>query len=170
MEKPTSPVRPADDDARRLARRLLAQARTAALATISKSGFPNATRIAFLDMGGSGLTFVSSLSAHARALAADPRCALLVGEPPAKGDPLVGPRLSLRAVASPVRHGSAAHEGLLALWLAAHPKARLYAGFADFHFLRLEWRDASLNGGFGKAHDLTAADLGSDPGVDPAGA
>ncbi len=159
MENPASPIRPTDDDARRLARDLLTGARTAALATLTDSGFPNATRIAFLDLGGAGLTLVSSLSAHARALAADPRCALLVGDLPAKGDPLTGPRLSLRAVARPVPRDSADHDALLEHWLAAHPKAVLYAGFADFHFLRLEWRDASLNGGFGKAYELGAADL-----------
>lgn len=159
MQETASPIRPTDDAARDLARRLLHQARTAALATVSADGFPNATRIAFLDMNGAGLTLVSSLSAHAQAMMADPRCAVLVGEIPGKGDPLAGPRLSLRALAHPVPRDSEDHRHLESLWLAAHPKARLYAGFADFHFLRLEWRDASLNGGFGKAFELVPADL-----------
>lgn len=165
MEKPASPIRPTDDEARKLARGLLAQARTAALATLTEGGFPNATRIAFLDLDGAGLAFVSALSAHARALAADPRCALLVGEPSAKGDPLTGPRLSLRATARPVARSSAEHAHLMDLWLAAHPKSRLYAGFADFRFVMFVWRDASLNGGFGKAFELGPPDLRrADPG------
>ncbi len=159
MERPASPIRPTDDEARHLARELLMQARTAALATLTEGGFPNATRIAFLDLNGAGLTFLSSLSAHSRALAADPRCALLVGDPPAKGDPLAGPRLSLRATAEGVPRDSEDHAELTGLWLEAHPKARLYASFADFQFVRLVWRDASLNGGFGKAFELTPEDL-----------
>ena len=40
-------------------------------------------------------------------------------------------------------------------YLNRHPKARLYAGFADFAFFRLAVERASLNGGFGKAYHLT---------------
>jgi heme iron utilization protein len=48
---------------------------------------------------------------------------------------------------------------LRALWLAQHPKAQLYVDFADFAFVRLAPRGAALNGGFGKAYALDAADL-----------
>lgn len=40
-----------------------------------------------------------------------------------------------------------------------HPKASLYAGFADFSFWLMEIDRAYLNGGFGKAFTLSAADL-----------
>ncbi|RMD89447.1 MAG: pyridoxamine 5-phosphate oxidase, partial [Alphaproteobacteria bacterium] len=52
------------------------------------------------------------------------------------------------------------HARLRALWLAAHPKAALYVDFADFGFIRFEVAGALLNGGFGKAWRLSAADLG----------
>jgi putative heme iron utilization protein len=44
-------------------------------------------------------------------------------------------------------------------FLARHPKAELYAGFADFAFWRLLIASAHLNAGFARAADLTAADV-----------
>ena len=46
--------------------------------------------------------------------------------------------------------------------LARQPKAKLYAGFADFAFWRMQIVSAHLNGGFARAADLTAADLLTD--------
>jgi hypothetical protein len=48
---------------------------------------------------------------------------------------------------------------LRALWLRAHPKAKLYIDFADFAFVRLTPITALLNAGFGKARRLSAQDL-----------
>jgi putative heme iron utilization protein len=44
-------------------------------------------------------------------------------------------------------------------YLSRHPKAALYAGFADFSFWLMDVHRAYLNGGFGKAFTLTAEDL-----------
>jgi putative heme iron utilization protein len=44
-------------------------------------------------------------------------------------------------------------------FLARHPKAALYAGFADFAFWRLAVDSAHLNGGFARAMALTGAEL-----------
>jgi putative heme iron utilization protein len=40
-----------------------------------------------------------------------------------------------------------------------NPKSKLYAGFADFSYFRLEPSAASLNGGFGKAYTLSRQQL-----------
>jgi putative heme iron utilization protein len=153
------PVMPADDAARTLARRLIAEARHAALAVLEPgSGAPFVSRIAVAPAAdGAALTLISTLSAHTGALLADPRCALLFGEPGPRGDPLTHPRLSLRARA--VFASGAEAEALRAAYVAARPKATLYAGFADFRPVRFEPVSALLNGGFGRAHALTAADL-----------
>lgn len=153
------PIRPTDDEARALARRLLAEARIAALAVLDGSGFPFVSRIAIgRDAAGVPLTLVSDLSQHSRALRADPRASLLLGEAGGKGDPLTHPRLTLQARAE----AAAAEERteLAALWLDGHPKAKLYIDFADFRFLRFRVEAAFLNGGFGKAFRLTPDDLG----------
>lgn len=153
------PIRPTDDEARALARRLLAEARIAALAVLDGSGFPFVSRIAIgRDAAGVPLTLVSDLSQHSRALRADPRASLLLGEAGGKGDPLTHPRLTLQARAE----ATAAEErsGLAARWLEDHPKAKLYIDFADFRFLRFRVEAAFLNGGFGKAFRLTPDELG----------
>jgi hypothetical protein len=157
----TSPIRPTDAEARALARRLIAEARHGALGTLDPAtGGPVVTRIAVgLTPEGQTATLVSALSAHTRGLRADPRCSLLVGEPAAKGDPLVHPRLTLHARARFVGRDTAEHAALRARWLDDHPKAALYVDFGDFAFVVLEPEAASLNGGFGKAYELTPADL-----------
>ena len=152
---------PADDDARALAADLLARARHAALAFIdADTGLPGISRIALgLDDGGQPFSLVSALSQHEPALRACPDCALMVGEPGPKGDPLTHPRLMIRARAAFVAPDAPERPGLRTLWLRDHPKSKLYVDFADFAFVRLTPLSALLNGGFGRAHRLTAADL-----------
>lgn len=155
MDK-VDPVRPADETARALAAELLGAMRFAALGTL-RDGAPMVTRVACLWLPGLGpATLVSDLSEHAAALAADPRCSLLAGEPGAKGDPLTHPRITLLGRAE--RADKAAHRDA---WLAAIPKAGLYYDFADFRLWRLAPTEAHLNGGFGKAYRLGPQDLPS---------
>ena len=160
MEAP-SPIRPTDDEARALARSLITGARFATLAVLTPgSGAPAVTRIALgTDAAGLPLTLISALSAHTKALHAAPRAGLLVGEPGPKGDPLTHPRLSLDTEAEFVDRATPDHAALRTLWLASHPKAKLYIDFADFSFVRFRPLGAALNGGFGRAFLLTPQDL-----------
>jgi hypothetical protein len=153
-------LQPVDAAAVRLARALLRGARHGALATLAPgSGAPQASRVAVAtDMDGAPLILVSALAAHTGALRADPRCALLLGEP-GKGDPLAHPRLSLAARARELPRGTADQLRASRRYLARQPRAALYAGFADFGWFRLEPAGASLNGGFARAFALTAGDL-----------
>ena len=161
MPEPISPIRPTDDEARALACSLLAGARYGALGTLDPAtGAPFVSRIALgLTPEGVPLTLVSTLAQHTRALAADPRASLLVGEPGPKGDPLTHPRLTVQARARFVGRQEAEHVALRAHYLGTHPKATLYVDFADFAFVVFSVEAASLNGGFGKAYSLSAADL-----------
>lgn len=158
----TSPIRPTDDEARALGRRLLSEARFAALGVLNpETGHPDVTRIAMATDGtGAPLTLVSGLSAHTRALRANPVASILVGEPGPKGDPLTHPRLSLSCAARFVEHAEPEYGDLRGPWLDRTPKAKLYIDFADFSFVRFTVLSAALNGGFGKAFVLTAEDLG----------
>lgn len=154
--RPADPIRPTDAEARTLARDLIAHARFAALAVLDPdTGAPMVTRIALVPgPDGVPLTLISTLSAHTSALAADPRCSLLIGEPGEKGDPLTHPRLTLQARAEP-----ADKTALKAHYLSLYPKATLYYDFGDFGLYRFAPLAAHLNGGFGKAYRLTPADL-----------
>jgi len=162
-DKPKQVIRETDDEAIRQARSLIATARHGALAVIvpGDSGFPGASRVALAtDHDGTPVILVSSLAWHTRAIVEEPRCSLLVGEV-GKGDPLAHPRISLFLTAHPVERGSPDHDRIRRRYLARHPKASLYVDFGDFAFFRLAVSHASLNGGFGKAYELTAADLAS---------
>lgn len=161
MTTQIDPIRPTDDEARALARGLIAGARFGALGVLDpETGFPAVTRIALGAGPEGGLwTLVSGLSAHSRALRADPRAGLLVGEPGAKGDPLTHPRLSLQAEAHPLGRDDPRHPAARARWLSDHPKSKLYIDLGDFFFVEFRLLSGALNGGFGRAFRLTAADL-----------
>ncbi|SIT84375.1 hypothetical protein SAMN05421665_1844 [Yoonia rosea] len=151
----TDPINPTDDSARALAQNLLQNTRFAALAvTHPDSGAPYVARTAMLWHEGALLTLVSTLSLHTKALAKNPACAALIGEPGAKGDPLTHSRMTLMCTAHEVDKSA-----FKATWLAAIPKAKLYYDFSDFRLYALAVSEAHLNGGFGKAFTLGAGDL-----------
>jgi putative heme iron utilization protein len=162
-DKPKQVIRETDDEAIRQARTLIATARHGALAVIvpGDDGYPGASRVALAtDYDGTPVILVSSLSWHTRAIVEEPRCSLLLGET-GKGDPLAHPRISLFLTAHPIERGTPEHDRIRRRYLARHPKASLYVDFGDFAFFRLAISRASLNGGFGKAYELTADDLAS---------
>ncbi len=155
------PFRPVDDTARRMARDLLDNLEHAALAVLHPdTSLPSVTRIALAtDADGRPVSLISSLAEHTRALHENPACALLVGEPAGKGDPLTHPRLTLHCTAHFIQRDTPEHEEVRDRYLSQRPKARLYVDFADFSFVRFDVTDALLNAGFGKAYKLSARDL-----------
>lgn len=157
----TDPIRPTDDEARALARGILDQAHFAALGVIDPaSQVPFVSRIAMAtDMQGGPVTLISTLSAHSRALAENPACSLLIGEPGQTGDPLTHPRLTLQARVIAVKPGAADHGPLRDNYLGKRPKSKLYFDFGDFYFVRFQVTAGFLNGGFGRAFNLTPKDL-----------
>jgi putative heme iron utilization protein len=156
----TNPIRPTDDEARQLARTLLAGARFAALGVVDQDACPLVTRVAFgLCPDGQPISLISSLSAHTQALQENPECSLLVGEPGDRGDPLTHPRISLQGRAHFISNSDKEHRRLADHYLRVQPKAKLYVGFADFCFVRFAVKAGYLNGGFGKAFHLSPEDL-----------
>lgn len=148
-----------DAEARRLAKTLLRKARYAALGTLEASdGAPSVSRVSLATaMDGSPGFLISALSGHTANLAANQSCSMLVGEP-GKGDPLAHPRMTIIGRAEKLDAG-ARKDAFERRYLMRHPKASLYAGFSDFSFWMVRIDRAYLNGGFGKAFTLTAADL-----------
>lgn len=158
--KPRDVIRETDAEAIRLAKTLIRTARFGALAAIEPdTGAPLASRVGVAtDADGTPLILVSQLSAHTKAILADPRCSLLVGEP-GKGDPLAHPRITLICRAARLEAGTPESERAERRYLNRNPKAKLYVGLGDFSFFRLEVERASLNGGFGKAYLLSRGDI-----------
>lgn len=153
-------LRETDAEAVGLARALMRSARFGAIAVLEAgTGMPLASRVGVAtDADGAPLVLISGLAAHTRALAADPRCSILLGEP-GKGDPLAHPRLAVFCRANRLEAGSAGDDRARRRYLNRNPKAKLYAALPDFSLFRLEPERASLNGGFGKAYLLSRQDL-----------
>lgn len=162
VPKRIEPIRPTDDDARKLASKLLRSARAGSLATLEAgTGFPFASLVSLAtDLDGTPLILISQLSGHTANLAADPRASLLLATT-GKGDPLAHPRITLIVTARHVAREGAEGARVRARFLARQPKAALYVDFPDFGFVALDIQRASLNGGFGKAYELTREDLTS---------
>ncbi|MTH78399.1 HugZ family protein [Paracoccus aestuariivivens] len=158
MTKKLDPIRPTDDEARALARRLLAEMRHAVLGTLDpETGTPLVTRIAVqIDGTGTPVALLSGLAAHTRALIADPRAGLLVSDDSvAKGDVMAHARLSVLAQAEQIE----ATPEMRDAWVGQDPKSKVYIGLPDFRFWRLVPQSGLLNGGFGRAFKLSPDDM-----------
>ncbi len=155
-----NPIRETSQEAIELAKSLIRKASYGALAVLDPAtGFPLASRVAVAtDSAGAPIILISSLSAHSKALMADNRCSLLLGEP-GKGDPLAHPRITLICVAAWLDRDAPETQLIKELYLRHQPKAALYVEFGDFSFLRLIIQTANLNGGFGQAFKLTATQI-----------
>lgn len=137
------------------AKRLLRVTRLGALATLFEGGAPLATLVTLAsDHDGAPLLLMSDLSQHSKNLKADPRAGLLLALPASRGDPLNSPRLSLSG-----RLARLAAPHARRRFLSTHPKAKLYAGFADFSIYRLDVEAVHFNGGFGRAAPMAPADI-----------
>ncbi len=137
-----------------LVRRLLRAARAGYLATQS-DGQPFASLITpAMAPDLSILMFITNLSEHTRQLMADPRCALLVHGAAESANPQTAPRATITGLAERVEDAA-----LMTRWLAIHPYAELYAGFADFGLWRIVPRGASFIGGFARAARPRLAEL-----------
>lgn len=155
-------IRTTDADAVELALGLVRASPFASLASLSGDGFPLATLTSVAtDSDGAPTILVSRLSGHTTNLLADGRCSLLFART-GKGDPLAHPRISVIGRAVMVERESSCGERMRRRFLTRQPKAQLYVDFPDFLFFRIEMRSASLNGGFGKAYELTSTELTSD--------
>ena len=157
--RPRDPFLKPDEAARRLARRLLSEARHGALASVfMPEAQPLATRVALSTLpSGDVVLLLSDLAEHSRALATHPAASLLVGEP-GGADALTQPRLTLRGHVERLAEGPEC-DAARSRYLARLPQASAYAGFADFAFYRLGIEDALLNAGFARAYRLTRDDL-----------
>ncbi len=139
-----------------IARALLRTVGTGSLATLRADGGPFASYVLTAPAGdGSPILLLSDLAVHSENLARDRRASLLlVGEAAAGSEAATVPRLTLTGSAS--KHNNAA---LRRLFLARHPEAAGYAGFADFAFYRFGIDSCHLVAGFGRIVDLSPADL-----------
>jgi putative heme iron utilization protein len=99
---------------------------------------------------------VSALAWHTQDMRADARVALSVAETDdGRADPFTLARVTLRGEAQPLGNDA----GLKQAWLARFPAQAVNFELADFSFWRVVPRDARFVAGFGRIHNLSAAEL-----------
>jgi putative heme iron utilization protein len=142
-----------------LARTLVRRARKAYLGSVDKTtGHPHVSLVTVAtEPDGSPLLLISRLAVHTQNLMADARCSLLFDGTDIKGDPLAGGRVTLIGSARPTISETAKRR-----FLARHPEAEGYAGFADFSFYALAVERAHYIGGFGRIVTLPGTDVLTD--------
>jgi putative heme iron utilization protein len=137
--------------------RLLRGARIAHLGTL-RQGAPLASMTLYLAAPEFSAFYVhvSGLAWHTQDMRADPHVALSVAEgDDGRDDPFTLARVTLRGEATEL----GADDGLKRAWLARFPAQAVNFELADFSFWRIAPRDARFVAGFGRIHNLSAAQL-----------
>ncbi len=138
-----------------LARTLIREIRTAALATLEAEGGPFASHVDTAPADdGSPLLLLSRLAVHSRNLARDSRASLLFVRHAEPGSDAASVRLTLTGRLFPD-----GNPRLRAQFLAAVPHAERYAAFSDFSVHRFDIAAGHLVAGFGRIVGLPGSDL-----------
>ena len=144
-----------DDESRRLLANLIRAERIAHLATL-RSGAPMASMTLYLPARDFSAFYVhvSRLAWHTQDMQQDPRVALSISETDdRRADPFTLARLTIRGEAARMAGGPKE------AWLARFPEQAINFQLADFSFWRITPRDARFVAGFGRIHNLSAAEL-----------
>lgn len=135
-------------------RRLMRSADRATLATVQQ-GWPYASLVLVaLDHSASPLLLLSNLAEHTKNIKREPRISLMFDGTAGLADPLTGARVTVQGEIS-----ATADAQLRARFLARHPSAAAYAGFADFSLYRVAVARAHLVAGFGRIDWIESAAL-----------
>ena len=135
--------------------RLLTSQRIAHLATL-RGGAPMASMTLFLPEADFAAFYVhvSRLAWHTQDMMQDARVALSVSETDdRRADPFTLMRVTVRGEALQLEGGPQD------AWLARFPEQAINFTLADFSFWRITPRDARFVAGFGRIHNISAAEL-----------
>ena len=130
-------------------RELMRGRATATLATqLAGSGWPYASLVLVATASdGAPLLLLSRLAEHTKNIAGDARVSLLVDGTETSPSRLAGSRATVLG-----RANRTSDKAELGRFLARHPEAEAYAGFADFGLFRVAVERAHLVAGFGRIH------------------
>lgn len=144
-----------DSESLSLLKSLLSQTRIAHLATL-RGGAPMASMTLFMPSPGFDAFYVhvSRLAWHTQDMLQDPKVALSVAETDdGRKDPFTLMRVSIRGEAVQLE------DGPKDAWLSRFPAQAINFTLADFSFWEIRPRDARFVAGFGRIHNLSAAEL-----------
>ena len=145
------------DTSARLARLIRAQ-RIAHLGTL-RGGAPLVSMTLYLAAPDFSAfhVHVSRLAWHTQDMLQEARVALSIAETDdGRADPFTLARVTVRGEASQLRENTG---DLKSAWLARFPEQAINFELADFSFWRIAPRDARFVAGFGRIHNLSAAEL-----------
>jgi heme iron utilization protein len=151
-------MNPSDFDPRQVAKKMLREGRSGALATLMagvSDPYCSLVNVA-TAADGAPLLLISRLAVHTKNIISDPRVSLMLDERK-EGDPLEAARLMLMGTAAVTEDPAARRR-----YLARHPSAEMFAGFGDFAVYEIKLKGAHLVAGFGRIVDLPPADLLTD--------
>ena len=141
-----------------LLRNLVAKERVAHLATL-RNAAPMASMTLYLPERDFSAFYVhvSRLAWHTQDMAQDARVALSIAETDdRRADPFTLMRVTVRGDALQIQDKSNELKGR---WLERFPEQAINFELADFSFWKITPRDARFVAGFGRIHNLSAADL-----------
>ena len=141
-----------------LLRNLVAKERVAHLATL-RNAAPMASMTLYLPERDFSAFYVhvSRLAWHTQDMAQDARVALSIAETDdRRADPFTLMRVTVRGDALQVQDKN---NELKDRWLERFPEQAINFELADFSFWQITPRDARFVAGFGRIHNLSAADL-----------
>jgi len=155
-ETPEPAAPPAQAEPAAAVRHIMRTALKGSLATFDhETRHPYASLVLIAtEPDGSPILLLSRLARHTQNLERDPRASLLLDATDGLGDPLAGGRVTLVGDVRPSTSPTARER-----FLARHPSAQAYAGFADFSVYQLGLSTAHFIGGFGRIIDLPGSDL-----------
>jgi putative heme iron utilization protein len=144
-----------DAETRLLLARLIRGERIAHLATLRDSA-PMASMTLYMPERDFSAFYVhvSRLAWHTQDMQHDARVALSISErDDGRADPFTLMRVSIRGEVTQLS------DGPKDAWLARFPEQAINFGLADFSFWKITPRDARFVAGFGRIHNLSAAEL-----------
>ena len=147
-----------DADSRNALAGLLRKERIAHLATL-RSGAPMASMTLYLadEAFAAFYVHVSRLAWHTQDMLQDARVALSVAETDdGRADPFTLMRVTIRGAAEQLLQENLP---LRTRWLVRFPEQAINFELADFSFWKITPRDARFVAGFGRIHNLSAAEL-----------
>jgi putative heme iron utilization protein len=139
----------------RLLSQLIRSERIAHLATL-RSDAPMVSMTLYMPQPDFSAFYVhvSRLAWHTQDMSHDPRVALSIAQTDdRRADPFTLMRVSIRGEATQMAGGPKD------AWLARFPEQAINFELADFSFWKITPRDARFVAGFGRIHNLSAADL-----------
>ncbi|MBT5648830.1 MAG: DUF2470 domain-containing protein [Rhodospirillaceae bacterium] len=153
MTKDTSATEASPEN---LSRDLIRSSDRAVLSTaMTGDGWPYGSLVmTACDHAARPLLLISDLAEHTKNLDGDTRASLLFDGTAGLDSPLTGARVTVMGRLAPTEDAA-----LTARYVARHPDAEMYFGFADFRLFEMTVERAHIVAGFGVIHWIPAPDL-----------